>query len=63
MQRAMVELTQGFMQVQPSNSNHQPCFNNISMKYSTELGKHVWKLKEADVLFSIKWNILKHAAP
>ena len=31
-------------------------------KLSTELSKHVWKLKEANVNFQISWKILKHAA-
>ena len=29
---------------------------------NSELSKHVWKLKEANVDFQIRWKILKHAA-
>ena len=36
-------------------------FKDHKKKLSTELSKHVWKLKEANVNFQIFWKILKHA--
>ena len=43
-------------------TNHRNSFKDHKKKLSTELSKHVWKLKEANVDFQISWRILKHAA-
>ena len=43
-------------------TNHRNSFKDHKKKLSTELSKHVWKLKEANVDFQISWKILKHAA-
>ena len=43
-------------------TNHRNSFKDHKKKLSTELSKHVWKLKEANVNFQISWKILKHAA-
>ena len=43
-------------------TNHRNSFKDHIKKLSTELSKHVWKLKEANVHFQIcTWKILKHA--
>ena len=39
--------------------NHTSSFRNAKRKSSTELSKYIWALKETDVNFSIKWNIMK----
>ena len=43
-------------------TNHRNSFKDHKKKLSTELSKHVWRLKEANVNFQISWKILKHAA-
>lgn len=43
-------------------TNHRNSFKDHKKKLSTELSKHVWTLKEANVNFQISWKILKHAA-
>ena len=43
-------------------TNHRNSFKDHKKKLSTELSKHVWKLKEANVNFQISWKILKHCA-
>ena len=42
-------------------TNHRNSFEDHKEKLSTELNKHVWKLKEVNVDFQISWKILKHA--
>ena len=44
-------------------NNHKISFKNPRKKHCTELSKHVWKLKDDKVNFSIKWRILKQAKP
>ena len=43
-------------------TNHKNLFKDHKKKLSTELSKHVWKMKEANVDFQISWRILKHTA-
>ena len=45
-------------------------FNNLTFSFryrskaaSTELSKHVWKLKDSNRPYSITWNVVKHATP
>lgn len=40
-------------------NNHNYSFRNPTHKNSTELSKHIWKLKDANVQHSIKWKIVK----
>ena len=40
-------------------SNHKKSFNNARYSTETELSKYVWKLKESEKKFSIKWSLLK----
>ena len=40
----------------------QRSFSQIGYRYSTELSKYVWDLKEREREFSIQWSILKRAA-
>ena len=42
-------------------TNHRNSFKDHKKKLSTELSKHVWKLKEAKVDSQISWKTLKHA--
>ena len=44
-------------------ANHNTSFRYEKYRNSTELSKHVWSLKDADVKFSIKWKILKKCKP
>ena len=44
-------------------ANHNTSFRHEKYRNSTELSKHVWSLKDADVKFSIKWKILKKCKP
>lgn len=43
-------------------ANHTASFRHINKRCDTELSKHVWKLKEKNINFNIKWRILKHAS-
>ena len=43
-------------------TNHKASFTHVNKKNSTELSKHVWKLKEANIDYNIKWSILKQAS-
>lgn len=40
--------------------NHTKSFNHKKYSNNTELSKHIWKLKESDRAFSIKWSLIKH---
>ena len=44
-------------------ANHKSSFNDPSKRLSTELSKHVWNLKEANMKFKITWKILKQTSP
>ena len=44
-------------------ANHKSSFNDSSKRLSTELSKHVWHLKEANLKFGITWKILKQTSP
>ena len=44
-------------------ANHNTSFRYEKYRNSTELSKHVWSLKDADVKFSIQWKILKKCKP
>ena len=44
-------------------SNHRASFKNPAIKYTTELSKYIWKLKEEDVEYDITWKTLKQAKP
>ena len=44
-------------------NNHKASFNNKAKRLNTELSKHIWELKEKNVDFKIKWDILKQAKP
>jgi hypothetical protein len=42
-------------------ANHTSSFRHKKGSNKTELSKHIWKLKENDQDYTIKWSILKHA--
>ena len=44
-------------------SNHKSSFRDPNKRLSTELSKHIWHLKDAEIGFSLTWKILKQAAP
>ena len=43
-------------------NNHTASFRQASKRSSTELSKYIWDLKEKNIEYSIKWNILKRAS-
>lgn len=43
--------------------NHKSSFNNERLQHSTELSKHIWSLKEQDIKYNIKWEIICRAQP
>lgn len=40
-------------------NNHTSSFRNLKQKHSTELSKYIWRLKQANVQYTIRWKILK----
>ena len=42
-------------------ANHTSSFRHKKDSNKTELSKHIWKLKENNPDYTIKWSILKHA--
>ena len=44
-------------------NNHKASFRNSSKKYTTELSKYIWELKDNEVQYDITWKILKQAKP
>ena len=44
-------------------NNHTSSFRHRSKAASTELSKHVWKLKDSNRSYNITWNVVKHATP
>ena len=42
-------------------TNHKSSFKNEKKRNSTELSKHVWKLKEKNIKHHITWRIIKRA--
>ena len=43
--------------------NHICSFRNKSKKNATELSKHIWKLKDSNILYTINWKINKKSQP
>ena len=39
--------------------NHKKAFNNVRYKNDTELSKEVWKVKERNANYSVKWSVIK----
>ena len=39
-------------------SNHKRDFKRLKYRHCTELAKHVWELKEKNIVLIIKWEIL-----
>ena len=42
-------------------NSHASSFNNINKKSCTELSARIWKLKEENIEYNIKWKILARA--
>ena len=45
------------------HGNHNLSFRYDKYRYQTELSKHIWSLKDQNVEYNIRWQILKHAKP
>ena len=43
--------------------NHTTSFRHVNKRNSTELSKHVWKLKDAKKPFNIAWKVLRKCKP
>ena len=43
--------------------NHMHSFKTRSKSNATELSKYIWKLKDQNTNYSIKWSILQQATP
>ena len=43
--------------------NHTTSFRHANNRNSTELSKHVWKLRDGKTPFSIKWKIIRKCNP
>ena len=43
--------------------NHTTSFRHVNKRNSTELSKHVWKLKDAKKPFNIAWKVLRKCTP
>ena len=43
--------------------NHKTSFKLSKNRNSTELSKHIWKLKDENKNFDIKWKIIKKCKP
>ena len=41
--------------------NHTASFRHCTKRQNTELSKHIWRLKDNNINYSIKWTILKRA--
>ena len=44
-------------------NGHKSTFKNVSKRYSTELSKHLWNLKDKNIDFEINWTILRKSKP
>ena len=44
-------------------SNHKMSFSHSRKRFTTELSKHIWHLKDNESKFKVTWKILKQAAP
>ena len=44
-------------------SNHQTSFKNTRYEHSTALSAYIWKLKDKNVDYTVKWEIAKKSAP
>jgi hypothetical protein len=43
-------------------ANHTQSFRNEKLKNSTELSKHVWRLKNENKVYNLNWKIIGHAS-
>ena len=44
-------------------NNHNSSFRESKNRYQTELSKHIWKLKDSNINYQIKWKIIGKAKP
>ena len=44
-------------------ANHKQSFDNERKRDATSLSQHIWNLKESDVPFSLKWEVLSKCTP
>ncbi len=45
------------------SANHKTSFSYVKKKHATELSNHIWQLKDKNVDYEIKWEIIKQASP
>ena len=45
------------------DDNHKKSFRNRGYEHETELSKHIWKLKDNNTEFYLKWSIAAFASP
>jgi len=43
-------------------ANHKTSFNNRNRSQATELSKHIWKLKDKNINYNIRWRIIKQTS-
>lgn len=44
-------------------SNHKASFTHRTKQFSTELSKHIWKLKDQEIDYTIDWKIITRTHP
>ena len=44
-------------------ANHKQSFKDESKRFSTELSKYIWHLKDKKINYNIEWKILQKASP
>ena len=47
----------------PRYRNHLKAFNNRIYEHDTKLSEYIWKLKDKNIDYTVKWEIVSHAAP
>ena len=47
----------------PRYRNHTKSFNNRQYEHDTKLSEFVWKLKDRDINYTVKWEIVSNASP
>ena len=44
-------------------ANHRKSFKNLKYAHETTLSTHIWKLKEKNLNFELKWQLMAKAKP
>ena len=59
-EKTYVDLTEGAFK---TRYNHTCSFKSLKHRNSTELSKYIWHLKDSNIVYSIKWKIIKRRRP